>query len=613
MSVKLKPIPSVPRGISAALKGFLSAVKQTIEVREGVHGSGDERFLTLEELIEQGLGSTSSTVGTGPFGTNTEGTGPDMNPPSNFTVTPSIYFHVLSWDNPTGDHFSHVEIWWNTVDDVTTASLLAYVTKPVDGFKNRVGTSSEDHYYWIRAVSFYGKTSEWRPVPTAQGGPGGYKIDGKDTVGQNIDDALDVLKGGDPSAYDSGTVYQIGDLVLWNGRTWRRRDYQIGDSNIDPSNALWWERVGILMSGDVDGQPTVGVDGNLVVDDTILARHVLANQIDGTHINAQSEITLNNGGRAVFGNSDVVVDTSADGGGGKITVSPDGGPAGNDHVVLTAGNLVFKYYDVDNLEHLDYSSIKRFEAGVADHNDTVLIPGIWKEQPNVMVTPFNAPIYNKDYPVQDQTVVFSPENIQNQPGSTIRWQFTVKAYLALGSGAVGVTVNDSTTYVGTDSTPPHQTSDVITPTSGDQITELSVTARTYLWKEYINCSYYGEDMNYGVTVVKYYGRSYVRLHYKPWGGSWTYTQSPVLTSADSWVTHTFNLTGLSGVEQFYIETLDYDTLSSRFYEDYYVSGGCPGSGYYYHMGNLLVSYQTNLGESINGINQGSVTWIAFGK
>lgn len=37
---------------------------------------------------------------------------------------------------------------------------------------------------------------------------------------------------------------------------------------------LLWKRIGILSSGDVDGEATVGVDGNLVVDGTILARHM---------------------------------------------------------------------------------------------------------------------------------------------------------------------------------------------------------------------------------------------------------------------------------------------------------------------------------------------------
>ena len=37
---------------------------------------------------------------------------------------------------------------------------------------------------------------------------------------------------------------------------------------------LLWERIGILSSGDVNGEATVGIDGNLVVDGTILARHM---------------------------------------------------------------------------------------------------------------------------------------------------------------------------------------------------------------------------------------------------------------------------------------------------------------------------------------------------
>ena len=37
---------------------------------------------------------------------------------------------------------------------------------------------------------------------------------------------------------------------------------------------LLWKRIGIISTGDIDGDATVGIDGNLVVDGSILARHV---------------------------------------------------------------------------------------------------------------------------------------------------------------------------------------------------------------------------------------------------------------------------------------------------------------------------------------------------
>lgn len=608
MAVKIPPIPAVPGDASPELARFLSAVKEVIEVRTGTRGSGTQRYLTLEELIEQGLGA-GSAIDTGPFGTSTAVTGPDMAPPTNLVVAPSIFFHTLTWTNPTGDHFSHIEVWWNTSDDVSTSTLLAYVTKPIDGFKNRVGTDDVDRYYWIRAVSFYGKKSTWCPLPSPAG-PGGYKVDGKDTVGQTIDEALDVLKGGDPSPYSSSAVYAAGDLVLYNGRRWRRKDYDIGASGYDPLDAFYWERMGILMTGDVDGQPTVGIDGNLVVDNTILARHIAADQIDGDHINAQSRITLNEGGEAVFGNDNVLIQTAPEGGGGQIVVAPDGGIVGNDYVALSAGDINFQYYDTSILNHVTYSSIKRIEAGVAANGSTVLIPGIWKEQPKIIVSPNNVPIYSSSYPAQDQTLVLAVGNLSNQPGSTIRWQFDAMAYLSLGSGAIGVVVNDLTSYVGADSTPPHQISETISPTSGDQITGLKVTTKTRAYYQYTRCSYNGEEHYYTTYVYRYRGLSRVRLHYLPTGGSWTYVNSPTFTTTNSWATYTFNLTGLSGVTSFYVETIDYG-WGTRFYEYSSTGSGC-SPGYTYYLGNKLVSYESNLGQSIQGIAQGFVNWLAIG-
>jgi len=48
---------------------------------------------------------------------------------------------------------------------------------------------------------------------------------------------------------------------------------------------LLWKRVGILTSGDVDGEPTVGIDGNLVVDGTILARHLEVDSLSAVTAN----------------------------------------------------------------------------------------------------------------------------------------------------------------------------------------------------------------------------------------------------------------------------------------------------------------------------------------
>ena len=604
MAVKLPPVPAVPKDASPDLARFLTALKEIIETREGDRANGTYRFVTVEDAIK--LNSNSSAGRTGPFGTGTSG-GTPISAPSNLQITPTIYYHVLTWKNCLDSHLSHVEVWWNTTNDVSTSTLLAVVTKPITEFHSLAGTDYQDRYYWIRSVSYDGAYSPWVPS-TLQGG---MLVPGKETVGESVEKIMDTLLGGTPPNYDSQVVYAVGDIVLFSGRRWKRKDYMTTVSDVDPTNSMYWERMGILMEGDIDGVSTVGIDGNLAVDGSILARHIAADQIDGTHINAQAAITLDEGGKATFGNDNIIIDTDPAGGGGNIIVAPDGGPTGNDHVVLSGDNILFNYYDADTLEHIPYSTLKRFEMGTADNGATVLIPGIWKQQPFIIVSPSNLPIYNTSYTSQNQRVVLKAENIRNQSGYDERWQFDACAYLTLTSGAIGVTVNDITTYAGPSSSPPNQLSNVVAPASPDQITEIYINAATLKYHKYVYSTEAGGDWK--IYTKMYTGLSFLRLHYKLYGGSYTTVDSPVFHTTNQYATYTFHLSGLPGLAEFYVESIYVSYPSTVcFSTTYVVHTNSVPSTYTYYLSNNLISYETNLGQSQQGIDQGSLNWFAFG-
>ena len=48
---------------------------------------------------------------------------------------------------------------------------------------------------------------------------------------------------------------------------------------------LLWERIGVLSVGDVNGEDTIGIDGNLVVDGTILAHHLEVDSLSAVAAN----------------------------------------------------------------------------------------------------------------------------------------------------------------------------------------------------------------------------------------------------------------------------------------------------------------------------------------
>lgn len=211
--------------------------------------------------------------------------------------------------------------------------------------------------------------------------------------------------------------------------------------------------------GTVNGASTVGIDGQLVVDGTILARSiaasavtankiaagavtankVAANAINGDHIQAQSSIKLNEGGKLTVGNNNIVLDSTDD----QIVVAPDNGTIigapeydGVDYCRLKDGNVNFMYWD--GTKHVLYNSLKRVEMGMSRPNNVrVTIPGIWKEQPKIIVSPADIMTYNKNYNA-DQNLVCAAEDIR-QDGLT--YSFTPRAYLRLTNGSTGLAIN----------------------------------------------------------------------------------------------------------------------------------------------------------------------------
>lgn len=265
------PIPSVPSDASPELRVFLSRVKEIIEVREGLRGDSN-RFFTLSELstlMQMGDDDTATDANT-PFNNTTP-----INPPSAMSVVVEAFSHVIKWTNCTDEHLAGVEIWSNTVNSVTEATRVAVVGRQTDSYTHNSAIITVDLYYWIRSISYSGSYSPW--VPTEE--QGGYLVAREESLGERIEKVLSALMGETPDLYDPAIYYTAGEYVRWEDtddivKRYKRTLYTLGTKGVTPANSLYWERVGILVQGDVDGQPTVGIDGHLVVDQTILARSI---------------------------------------------------------------------------------------------------------------------------------------------------------------------------------------------------------------------------------------------------------------------------------------------------------------------------------------------------
>jgi len=261
----------VPKGVTPEMQNFLESVKELSETREGLRGDELDRFVSMRDLQTLNLnqmGFADDLIT--PFQDESV-----IAPPTNLTIEVGAWSNTLRWVNPEGNHLAGIEIWYHTSNVVTSATRIGITGPNTTTFIHETPIVTSDAYYWIRAITYAGNYSTWCPDVLQ----GGFLVPRKDSLGERIDKVIDALLGSDPPLYASGTVYQIDELVRWtdtdtNIKRYRRRNYNIGVSNHPPSETLYWERVGILAQGDVDGQPTVGIDGNLVVDQTILARAI---------------------------------------------------------------------------------------------------------------------------------------------------------------------------------------------------------------------------------------------------------------------------------------------------------------------------------------------------
>ena len=279
------PVPK-PGSVDSQTQKTMNAIQENLERLAGIRSGGDFSLITATDMVDQtyieGLAGQPQSVVNADVdpGQNPWGVSPPA-PTSLNRVTHSNdgiaapWYHHLEWTNPEDlTNVYYIEVWSSTIDDVGTASRIAIVTPPQNSVMVYGILMSVDYYYWVRSISYGYKKSLWEPNPDTVGG---YLVLGIDTVGETIDNLMDILAGETPPAYDATLTYQIGDRVSYTtGSPSTTRKYVCTAETLNnlPTDTDYWDRTGILMTGEVDGTATVAIDGNLVVDGTIIARHI---------------------------------------------------------------------------------------------------------------------------------------------------------------------------------------------------------------------------------------------------------------------------------------------------------------------------------------------------
>jgi len=461
---------------------FLRRLKTLIDYREGQTTDQGGRFVTLEQLYAMGLISSVSSP-TAAFAITDSGDASAPAAPTNLVITNKIITHHLSWTNPIDDDLSHIEVWRATSQDRFNATLVAIATAPVEEVDIPGIDQTTNYYYWVRTVDTSGNHSVWNPTNQQGGELVAANVAGEiasivsKLTGQITDShlysTLQTKINGSASAVVTHTGI-LDDLTAEhyiktdvNGRiagfglhnTGATSDFIINADKFaiitpgSPSGTI--SKVPFIV-GVVDGVSTVGINGQLVVDSTIRGGSIIANSITsdkigaseikainieadaitGDKIAATSSIILDEGGKLTVGSNNIILDSVSD----KLIIAPDNGTIvgyedldGHDYCDLSEGNVNFMYWNSTTSEHQLYSSLKRVEIGTGVPNNVpVTIPGIWKEQPKIIVSPAAIMSYNKNY-VANQTLVCEAENIVR---NGLTYSFTPKAYLRLTDGVV---------------------------------------------------------------------------------------------------------------------------------------------------------------------------------
>lgn len=114
---------------------------------------------------------------------------------------------------------------------------------------------------------------------------------------------------------------------------------------------------------------------------------------------------------------------------------------GGRYSVLSGGDLTF--YDYVNSGWVPYKSVTKTARGVCINGETVNI-GYFREQPTVILSPYNLQSYDAGYPSQSQTFKLEASNLRQ---SGVNWLFDAVAQLNLATGVTAQTGGSETSLL----------------------------------------------------------------------------------------------------------------------------------------------------------------------
>ena len=186
---KIASIPEPPKTADPAMRSFMLAMKEALEVRLGRRGDPLEEGVTKRDLVKAGIARLK-----GPHKRDLEPVAVEQ--PVNNVVPPApaaasavgVYGGIaLGWDSPFSQYPVHayVEIWRSDQPDPTTRVLLDS-SRGTSYFDRITDKGEVTYYYWLVSVSEFGRRGAFSPMLT-----GGKPAD-IDTVLEELNGRLDL-------------------------------------------------------------------------------------------------------------------------------------------------------------------------------------------------------------------------------------------------------------------------------------------------------------------------------------------------------------------------------------------------------------------------------------
>lgn len=201
MSYKPAPVPALPVNVDPQLRQFLSAIKESLEVRTRQRGNALDASPTFKDLLDTGLLKIKegvTTIGGKQYTAEqllglvefslpswvTSDTAPPA--PTGLVVTTDKTNTILRWTASAFDQYASTEIWRSYDNNLSTAVKIGSTSG--SEFTDALPDAGYAYYYWIRDVAHNTLPGPFNDVNGAGTtlGPGGVTVT-RVFVGPDVD------------------------------------------------------------------------------------------------------------------------------------------------------------------------------------------------------------------------------------------------------------------------------------------------------------------------------------------------------------------------------------------------------------------------------------------